>query len=245
MTTLGYTRILLIAVLMISVSACTAKKTGAGKDSEPEIIYTNQGFEHPAIEIDFKKGPEHNHPIMAIWLEDTKGNYIETLYVAESIGNGIFGHGMNKEGKWEPGPIQRPAALPYWWHKYGFLPDPENRVPDAISGPTPEANFVLLTNTVGELPEQFNVLFEINQSWDWNEYWTNDKFPDDAEYKTSSQPALVYIAFVDRQKDQTEFSFQIAGHSHYSGTNGNLYTNTESLTTAKDIVSHIKLKIQK
>ena len=38
---------------------------------------------------------------------------------------------------------------------------------------------------------------EINQNWDWNEYWTNDKYPDDENYKMSCQPALVYEAVID------------------------------------------------
>ena len=53
-------------------------------------------------------------------------------------------------------------------------------------------SFVLNTRADNELPAVFRVLLEINQNWDWNEYWTNDKFPDDENYKMSCQPALVY-----------------------------------------------------
>ncbi|MBW6461035.1 MAG: DUF2271 domain-containing protein [Bacteroidales bacterium] len=43
---------------------------------------------------------------MVIWLEDMDGKYIETLYVAESIGKGIFRHGEKAKGQWMPGPIR-------------------------------------------------------------------------------------------------------------------------------------------
>ena len=39
-----------------------------------------------SIDIIFQKGSAHNHPLMALWLEDMTGNYIQTLFVAESIG---------------------------------------------------------------------------------------------------------------------------------------------------------------
>jgi hypothetical protein len=38
---------------------------------------------------------------------------------------------------------------------------------------------------------------EINHPWDWNEYWTNAKYPDDEENKNSCQTALVYRAIVN------------------------------------------------
>mgnify|MGYP001823206809 CR=1 FL=1 len=86
-----------------------------------------------------------------------------------------------------------------------------------------------------------NILFEINQSWDWNEYWTNDKFPGDAEYMSSSQPAVVYTVTIDLEKTDTIYTMQVAGHSHYSGKDGKLYLDISSLTTALNIAGVIKV----
>jgi hypothetical protein len=88
-------------------------------------------------------------------------------------------------------------------------------------------------------------LFEINQSWDWNEYWTNSKFPDDEQYKTSSQPALIYEAIIDLNSGNKEYEMQAIGHSHYSGKDGNLYTDLSTITTALEIVNKIIIRIKK
>lgn len=229
-------------LLFIIVSACSSGKKGTDAQNDPQKIITNIGLAGEALEINFHKGSAHNHPLMALWIEDLDGNYIETLYVASSIGTGIFGHGKVTDGHWEPGPVQRLAALPYWWHKYGEMPDPANPVPDAITGATPEGNFILETfrQQVGSVP--FRVLLEINQSWDWNEYWTNDKFPGNEDYMTSSQPAIVYEAIVDPASLESKFAFKPIGHSHYAGEDGALYEDLETLTTAKDIVGSVLVK---
>jgi hypothetical protein len=161
--------------------------------------------------------------------------------VASSIGTGIFGHGKVNKGVWEPGPLSRPAALPYWWHKYGYLPSQEKRVPDAITGPTPAGNFILDSKVKKVSDNQINILLEINQSWDWNEYWTNDKFPDDAEYLTSSQPAVVYGATIDLAIPDSVYNMEVIGHSHYSGKDGSLDQDISTLTTALEIAGVIKV----
>lgn len=223
--------------------SCAAGQKQRGAGPEPERITTNALAGGLALEVEFRKGPGHNHPLMAVWLEDEDGSYIETLYVAKSIGTGIFGHGTVKEGHWAPGPVSRPAALPRWWHLYGYLPGPDNPVPDAITGPTPEADFILETKSTVDLPSRFRVVMEINQSWDWNEYWSNVKYPDNEAYKTSSQPAVVYEAVVDRDVPEKIYPMQLVGRSHYAGEDGKLYNDLETLTTAREIAASVKVRI--
>ena len=88
---------------------------------------------------------------------------------------------------------------------------------------------------------KINVLLEINQSWDWNEYWTNDKYPGDEDYLSSSQPAVVYMTTVDLAKPDTIYELKVIGHSHYSGNDGMLYEDIGSLTTALDIAGVIRV----
>ena len=232
--------ILLMATL---ITACTSRKAAKHTDRLTEVITSNSDKEGYPIHVVFRKGIEHNHPLMAIWVEDASGNYIETLYVARSIGTGIFGHGRIEDGQWEPGPVSRPAALPYWWHKYGELPAPESPVPDAITGPTPEADFYLDTRIIESIQDTFKVLLEINQSWDWNEFWTNDLYPGNIDYETSSQPALVYEVLVDRSGSDQVFLMTLSGHSHYAGENGKLYKDLSTITSAKNITGSIKVII--
>ena len=237
-------------ILALGTYRCSGGKKVA-ESSHEEIIRTNIDGKGTTITVNFKKGEAHNHPLMAIWLEDTAGKYIETLYVAESIGKGVFRRGEKSGGQWVAGPIRRPAALPYWGHKRGvvapdgyYLPTPEDPVPDAVTGPTPKGDFTLVGKSTTALPAEFRILLEINQSWDWNEYWTNNKYPDDVNYKTSSQPALVYEAVVPAGTAQKELAMSPIGHSHYSGLDGSLDKDLSTITTALSIVESIKVVIE-
>ena len=236
-------------LLIITGYRCSGSRKTT--ENEPvEIISTNINGTGLSINVDFLKGESHNHPLMAIWIEDKDGRYIETLYVAESIGTGIFQHGNKSSGQWQAGPIRRPAALPYWGHQRGikaddglYIPTPESPMPDAVTGPTPAGNFTLQSKATGLTPDEFRLLLEINQSWDWNKYWTNNKFPDDVNYKTSSQPSLIYAATIDINAPTREYIMIPIGHGHYSGLDGSLTTNLSTLTTALNIAKSIKVRL--
>lgn len=202
------------------------------------------------LEITFQKGRSFNHPLMAFWIEDTTGRYIQSLYVAQSIAQGYYRHGDASSGRWQPGPVRRPAALPYWGHQRGikapdgyYLPTHEDPMPDAVTGPTPKSDFALTTRTRHKDPVVFNVMMEINQSWNWNHYWHNHKFPGDVNYQTSSQPALVYKATVDVRNPQKEFILEPVGHSHWSGATGELFEDLSTITTALDIASRVRVRV--
>lgn len=196
------------------------------------------------LQLTFLKGDAHNHPTFSIWLEDMDGKLIETLFVTQYFAKGTFGHGDAGDGTWknDEGEAIRPAALPYWSHKRNvisrdtiFAPTPENPVPDAISGATPSGSFVLNTSIENSLPKQFKIMMEVNQTWDWNDYWTNNKFPNDNNYKSSAQPALVYESLIDLTSSNESYQLKAIGHSHYSGKDGKLYDDTTTITTALNI----------
>ena len=240
-------------MVVISVSLYRCRSTSRLATSyKADTLYTNSEGKGELLEVDFKRGPEHNHPLMAIWIEDREGDYIQTLYVAESIAKGVFGHGDKTTGKWLPGPIRRPAALPVWSHSRGvqeedglYIPTEETAIPDAYTGATPPADFVLMARTDKPLPREFYVYFEINQTWDWNKYWTNNKFPDDAEYKSSCQPALVYRTLLNKSDRNGMEFLELIGHSHYNGSNGEIESDLSTITTAKEITKSIGVRILK
>jgi hypothetical protein len=236
-----------LASILVVASAC--KSSRVPETEVPEQFSTNVEGNGPALQVEFIRGKAHNHPLMAIWVEDTDGNYMQTLYVAESLGKGIFQHGDATSGQWLPADIRRPAALPVWSHSRGvkepdglFVPTPENAVADAYTGATPQVSFVLNTRLDAPGPERFYVLFEVNQTWDWNEYWTNNKFPDDPVYKTSCQPSLIYRALVDLNDGVTEYGMELVGRGHHSGKDGKIYTDLETMTTALNITQSIKVR---
>lgn len=223
--------------------------SGASPGQEYTIT-THRGATGPSFSIDFQAGSSHNHPLMVFWVEDTAGNYIETLYVARSIATSVFEHGKAGKQGWEPGIQRRPAALPYWGHKRGikakddyYAPHPDNPMPDAITGPTPQKDFTLHSRMDSSVSAPVRILMEINQPWDWNEFWTNSKFPGDKQYMTSSQPALVYAATLSSFQPGKSYNFELIGRSHHSGKNGKLFKDLETLTTAKNIVKSLHLTV--
>lgn len=238
----------MIIPLSLLLTACTTSRVPV--EETPDQYTSNLSGDGPLLEIEMTRGEGHNHPLMAIWVEDNEGRFIQTLFIAESIGKGVFRHGDSSEGFWKPGEIQRPAALPYWSHRRGiknehgyYLPTPVNPVADAYSGPTPPKSFILRTRLDEPVDTPVRVLFEINQTWDWNEYWTNNKFPDDEQYKSSCQPAVVYGVTIDPGDPGSEYEMEILGRSHHSGADGRLYDDLHTLTTALHIAEKITVRI--
>jgi hypothetical protein len=242
-----YTIIAAVVFLLFSLSGFSQKKN----EVIFEEIILNPGGLGPTINIDFNAGPGHNHPMMAVWIEDEKGNYIQTLFVNESVARGYFKHADKSSGKWQEGALIRPASLPVWAHKRGikndlgnYMPTRERPVPDAYTSATPSGDFLLISKTDDALPQRFRIMFEINQSWDWNEYWTNNKYPDDEEYKTSSQPSVVYAVDIDLDNAKENYQLTAIGHGHYSGKTGEINKNLESMTTALEIAGNISVQVR-
>jgi hypothetical protein len=249
---------LLLSSLLFVFSAAIATENDqqqrwwrGSKPPEPmQVISTTVNAAGVPLEIVIVKGRAHNHPLMAIWVEDLEGNYIQTLYVAESIAKGVYLHGDASTGRWLPGPIRRPAALPYWGHQRGvqaedglYMPSQKSPMADAVTGPTPKGNFTLKTQTPKPGISKFRILMEINQPWDWNQHWYNNKFPDDREYMTSAQPAVVYEAMIDLTTDIEIFEMKPIGHSHWSGKTGKLYNDLMTLTTALNILDRAFVRV--
>ncbi len=104
--------------------------------------------------------------------------------------------------------------------------------------------FILTSRADNPLPGKFKVMLEINQNWDWNEYWTNDKFPGDENYMMSCQPAVVYETVIDLESAEDSYRMKAVGHSHYSGMTGELFPDLSTLTTALQIADSIIVKVR-
>jgi hypothetical protein len=250
-----FTTIILGILMLGFLFSC--KSGGEGKSSKSRkadsivLITSNAAGAGRTFEIEMRKGKSHNHPTFAIWLEDTSGAYIQTLFVTSAIGQGIFKYGDKSDGKWKPGEVRRPAAIPYWAHKRGvmaenglLLPTPRSKVPDAYSGATPEGSFRLTTKPDELANGKVKLMLEINQTWDFNEFWTNSLYPDDADYKTSCQPALVYSAIIDLDNPGSAIEMKPVGHSHYSGKTGELFTDLSTLTSALYIADKVIVSVK-
>lgn len=236
--------------------------TGDINYSSYEVIdHSNE--EEPLITIDFLKGKHFWNPQVAIWLEDSAGNYLETLLVTTSTAKGLFYAGRSASNFKESDevkterrdPTRRVDALPYWSHQRGyqysdgyFSPPPGDPLPDGISSATPTNNFLFRTETesVSRL-NAFRIMIEINVAFDENEYYSEYDFPDDSLYHGGTgllgQPSVIYGATINK-KDQSRYYFMsLLGHGHHSGATGELITDVSTLTTAKLVVERIVVGI--
>ncbi|WP_347923943.1 hypothetical protein [Pontimicrobium sp. SW4] len=202
------------------------------------------------VSVELKKGSAFQYPLFAIWIEDINGNYIQTLYISRVISSSTFDFGKKKDGKWESAIVRRPEALPYWSHKRSvkaedglYMPLGNSSDIDAYSGATPTSNFII--NSKSKITKgNYKILVELNQSYDWNEYYTKDKFPEDKIYSGSGQvgqPSLIYEAEVSAKdfESKTYNLMELIGHGHHSGKDGELYKNVSQITTAKQIADRI------
>lgn len=220
-----------------------------------QIIELDKAIGNHKISIELKKGKAFQYPLFAIWAEDSIGNYIETLYISRVISSSTFDYGKKVNDSWEPAIIRRPEALPVWSHKRGiqasdglFIPLNKATDLDAVSGATPTNNFIIKSRSNFKNLNNYRVLIEINQSYDWNEYYTKEKFPDDKIYSGSGQvgqPSLIYFAEFKKSELEapTHKIMKLMGHGHYSGKDGKLYKDISQITTAKNIAERIILTL--
>lgn len=228
-----------------------------GKDVQShdyEYIALTRAMGDYTIELEGKKGSAFNNPMFAAWTEDPLGNYIKTIYASNTIGTSTYTYKKGVEGKHI---IRRPSGAPVWAHRRNIIAEdglmiPLNNAPDldGYTGATPIKDFVIQTKTDIHKPASINVYFEVNQSYDWNDYYAEDRFPNDSIYTISGQsgqPSIIYGATIDLNFPENKRSFLLKpiGHGHHSGANGKLYQDLSNITTAFDIVERIMVTVYK
>jgi len=243
-------RYILVLFSFISVYAFNHCKAPEKATESIVIKNTNIDNESAKISISLVKGEYYNHPTFVIWKEDMNEKYVETIFVTKSYASGIYGYEMVGDSVWRSvsGKSIQPAALPYWTYKKGkingktYVPTPDNPFVDGYTGATPKQNFKFETggNTA---KDSYRILLEINQTADWNNYWTNNKYPDNPAYKHSAQPSIIYAVSINNA--DSVFYMNPIGHGDPKGETGKLYTDLSTLTTVKEILESVKIVINR
>jgi len=239
-------KLTVIVIFIGLLTAASSCKTSQKTTESQMTLYIEKHNDLPKMKISFINGQGYNYPTFVVWKESLEGKYLETIFITKSYASGIFGYEMQGDSLWKKtaGPSYQPAALPYWTHKKGLMsnksliPTPDSPFVDAYSGATPEYNFDL--NIHASQAPAYKILVEVNQTWDWNTYWNNGKYPESQAYKHSAQPSLVYSVEINETTDT--FYLNPIGHGDPTGESGKLFTDLSKFTTAKDIFQTIKIE---
>ena len=164
------------------------------------------------VEGDFTGGGAY---VYTIWMEDSPGTsspvsdpgFFKNLYICSKIATQYYNHtGLTG------------TALPFWQKNRG---DKETKTEvDTVTGATNTEGSFSIDIPKDGLPDQFSVYFEIDHSWDGNDWF-------------SDQPAILYRIDVDLSKGSGTFLSQLTGWTPNENTNSN--TDGENNITGKDV----------
>ena len=169
-------RLILIAtaVMVISFSACSGGNNTSGElppaelppvespSSTPESGETETATSslelagQVIVEFDYEKQSGHASNQFAVWIEDSAGNLVKTLYATKYTANGGYKN--------------RPDSISLWVKKSELASMDKNQV-DAITSATPKQGPVSytwdLTNVNGETvaPGEYTVVVEGSLRW--------------------------------------------------------------------------------
>lgn len=217
-------------------------------NEDEKVINLNEAAQGQPLSIRIVPGENYLHkfqlsklisiktpPQIAIWVEDTEGNYIHTLYATEKITTKNWAKAPSDRAS----KIERMEALPVWTHKA----QRNQATFDAVSAATPKGGATL--NTQAQvLSGPFLIWAEVNMSTDFNAFYPKEAKKGDANYSGgemgSGQPALLYGASVDLAAGRS-YTLALSGHSSVDGSDGLLYGDLSTITTASDIIDRIEV----
>jgi hypothetical protein len=156
-------------------------------------------------------------PQLAVWIEDDQGNYVSTITAT----------GKSVKNNWKSAPKEgRPEALPVWNHKR----QNSTEEIDIVSSATPKGTVdIQIDNGLLTNGHEYNVYLEVNHSFDYNDYWTENNSG------VNGQPSLVYHAkFIAGTSGRIKLN--PIGHGSVDGSNGNIVYELDTLTTALTII---------
>jgi hypothetical protein len=222
------------------------------------VIQTNGAETGTKLDIYFYGGSEFTvyNALYTIWVEDINGAFMHDLFVCNAAGTNVYPY----SAAW----VARPQSVPYWTHKasiedpYGYVGNPAHNtagmylalpradamggppIPadlDAVTGATRRMDFELQTARKNDGISQFQVLLEIDQSYDYNLYFNS------SAYNPGGQPSLVYGATINTNSGQQFYTMSLLGAGEAWGNDGMLHPTsdcTSALNIVGTVIVHVK-----
>ncbi len=156
-------------------------------------------------------------PQLAVWIEDSDGTYIDTLFVTKKA-SGNKWIGSPKDG--------RPESLPDWYKAKGQ--NPAEKISrddlDATTSATPKKGIIIEKELTLEKGTSYVFKCQANQSFDYNEFYTKKNSGVDG------QPAVLYEGKLVPDGTEKEI------HLEFSGSKDNLTTADKILESIYVVV---------
>lgn len=167
-------------------------------------------------------------PAIAVWAETSAGTMIETLHLEQEL---AFADTVD----WHGALTQRNHILPIWRNRYTAISGigPDGKV-DAVTGATDTHSFALDKYLVPGKDNKFIICVEVNLPAD-----ANDKWPD----PQIGQPSLLYTALIKIDEAERYAVLELTGHGGGAENNGNIQYDLDGITTAKDLVDMLLVKL--
>lgn len=173
---------------------------------------------------------ENRKPQCAVWICDSNGNYVDTIYVTNSA--------AKKGWKFSP-KAGRPDSLPVWYFSANVNPASPAQNFDAVASATPKKSITVSHNVPLENGKTYIAYTEVNQSFDYNETYTKKNSG------VNGQPSVVYSKEFIASNESFEIELDYTGTGSLDGSSGNISKSESSkLTSAQDIIAHVFVVIK-
>lgn len=228
-------------ILLFFIFSCDTQKT-VPDQSKQEPSFTRDG--NRSIEFSFYVDRDvydytvyGEPPQMAVWLEHTDSNLVQTVWVSNRSG----------KNQWK-GKVECPVALPYWESRHRFEKSDFQernlleRLLDAITGATPTGGPFTTTIQVPD-SSQWIYFIEVNASGDYNKtftYWSADGLPDS---EGNGQPSIVYSGSITALAGNKDIP-ELKGRTEQRRPVDSLSPDLESIDTAKKLIRDIQVTVR-
>lgn len=209
------------------------------------IFFLNFNFLYSAEKkvsiVSFKINLGEQKCQLAIWVTDSKGSFVDTVYVTKAIAQNGLGN--------RPGGLDdkiggaRISALPVWAHARGinsgngnFYPSKDKPLPDSITSATPkEGEFKWEWHPTKPLkPGKYFYYIEVSKSFNKNDVHNYSWY--------RGQPSVIWKGSFTAGNTVSEGKAQIIGHGHPAGADGKIYTDNSTLSTALKYIQSAEAK---
>ena len=146
----------------------------------------------------------------------------------------------------------RTESLPVFLHKLAgnnqsVGPNQISELVDGYSGATMMNNFIYRSSVEQTLSGTYKLRLEVNQSFDFNQYYASDRFPEDAVYSGSgysAQPSVIYETEINFDKPNALFVMKLIGRGHHSGQDGEVHADLSGMTSALQLVDRVLVEVK-